>query len=119
MSRTTLFVYGTLKRGLSAHHYLADQIFLGEAHTVALYRLYRISWHPGLVEDPEGVEVQGELWSVDDACLAQLDRYEDVPDLFVRRDIAIAHHFEPVQAYFYNHPLPPGAIAGDRWPLPE
>jgi gamma-glutamylaminecyclotransferase len=118
MSRTTLFLYGTLKRGLSADHYLEGQEFLGEAHTIATYRLYRISWHPGLVEDPEGVEVQGELWSVDDACLSRLDRYEDVPDLFVRRDIAIAHCFETVQAYFYNRPLPADAVSGDRWPLP-
>lgn len=118
MQRTTLFVYGTLKRGLSANHYLADQLFIGEAHTIACYRLFRISWHPGLVEDAEGVEVHGELWAVDEKCLAELDRYEGVPELFVRREIAIAHYFEPVQAYFYNQPLPKDAIAGDRWPLP-
>jgi gamma-glutamylcyclotransferase (GGCT)/AIG2-like uncharacterized protein YtfP len=117
MARTTIFVYGTLKRNLSGNHYLTGQEFLGEAHTIATYRLYGISWHPGLVHDPEGIEVQGELWSVDDECLVKLDEYEGVPDLFVRGEIAIAHHFEPVQAYFFNQPLPENAVSGDRWPL--
>jgi gamma-glutamylaminecyclotransferase len=118
MSKTILFVYGTLKRGLKSHHLLADQEFLGEVHTIPIYRIYHISWHPGLVHDEEhGLEVKGELWAVDDECLAKLDEFEGIPDLFVREDIAIAHHFETIQAYFYNKPIAAGTVSGEEWPF--
>ena len=30
-----LFVYGSLKQGMSHHHYLQDQHFIGQAHSAA------------------------------------------------------------------------------------
>ena len=65
-----------------------------------------------------GVSVHGELWAVDDALLARLDEYEGVPELFTREAVAVADHFGPVQAYFFNGAVPADAPCGDRWPLP-
>src|SRR5258707_693683 len=106
MSKTILFLYGTLKRGHKNHHFLAGQEFLGEAITMPLYRLYGIDWHPGMVLDTEkGLEVKGELWAVDEAALAAMDEYEGVPSWFIRQDIAVRDHFETVQAYLYNQSI--------------
>lgn len=118
MSKTNLFVYGTLKRGQKNHHFLAGQEFIGEAATMPLYRLYALGWYPGLVLDvDDGLEVQGELWAVDDDALAKMDAFEGVPDLFARQDVAVRDHFETVQAYLFNQTVPDGALSGDEWPF--
>jgi gamma-glutamylaminecyclotransferase len=119
-NKTVLFVYGTLKRGHSGHHFLAGQEFLGEAVTLPLYRLYGFGWHPGLVlDEANGVEVAGELWAVDDVALARLDAYEGTADgWFLRADVAVRDCFETVQTYFYNHLVPPDAPTGAAWPFP-
>lgn len=118
MSKTILFVYGTLKRGHKNNHFLKDQEFLGEATTMPLYRLYALDWHPGMVLDPEnGLEVKGELYAVDEWALAEMDEYEGVPSWFIRQDIAVRDHFETVQAYMFNQSVPLGAVSGAEWPF--
>jgi gamma-glutamylaminecyclotransferase len=120
MSNTLLFLYGTLKRGMKSAHFLEGQEFVGEATTMPMYRLYGCGWHPGLVLDlHQGLEVKGELWAVDANCLSRLDEYEGVPTAFVRADIAVRDTFQTVQAYFFNGPIPPGAISGSEWPFPS
>jgi gamma-glutamylcyclotransferase (GGCT)/AIG2-like uncharacterized protein YtfP len=60
--RQLVFVYGTLKRGGSNHHYLAGQQYLGAAHTVPGFNLYSLGTYPGLVTDPAATcGVAGEL----------------------------------------------------------
>ena len=67
MARTTLFVYGSLKRGQCNHGYLAGQEFLTAARTLPYYRLYLRGGFACLVEDPtNGLAVHGEVWRVDD-----------------------------------------------------
>lgn len=118
IATTLLFVYGTLKRGLRNHHYLADQTFLGEATTEPRYRVIDLGPHPGLIVDgANGLAVRGELWAVSERCLAALDEFEGVPGPFVRETLAVVGRAEPVYAYFLNTPVPAGARSGDRWPL--
>jgi len=120
MNKTILFIYGSLKRGQKSHHFLADQEFRGEASTMPLYRLHGLGWHPGMVLDQDaGLDVQGELWAVDDATLAKLDEYEGVPSWFVREDVAVRDCFETVQAYLFNGSVPEGAPTGGSWPFPQ
>lgn len=115
---TLLFVYGTLKRGLRNHHLMAGQCFVAEAVTEPRYRVVDLGPYPGLVPDPAtGLAVRGELWAVDDACLAALDAFEGVPDLFDRGPVAVAGRAETVHAYFWNRAVPVGAPSGDRWPF--
>jgi gamma-glutamylaminecyclotransferase len=119
MSKTILFLYGTLKRDMPQNLMLRGQEFVREAATIARYRLYDLGPYPGLVlHEGDGTEVQGELWAVDEKTLAKLDEYEGAPELFSRQDVVIQHCFEPVQAYFYNGTVASGTLWGDRWPLP-
>ncbi|MFN3165681.1 MAG: gamma-glutamylcyclotransferase [Phycisphaeraceae bacterium] len=118
--RTTLFVYGTLKRGDVRAHLLAEQAFLGEAHTAARYRLFNTGDYPALVEaGPLGAigrSILGELWQVDEHCLARLDEEEGVDEgLYERRLIAMLGREEPTQSYFYLPSTAGMADCGDRW----
>jgi gamma-glutamylaminecyclotransferase len=115
--RATLFVYGTLKRGLRNHRLLAGQQFLGEAVTEPRYRVLDLGPYPGLVADgANGLAVRGEVWAVAACCLAGLDDFEGVPELFVRGPVAVAG-FDGVEAYFWNRAVPDGAMSGREWPL--
>lgn len=117
---TLLFVYGTLKRGLRNHHLMAGQRFVAEAVTEPRYRVVDLGPYPGLVNDPaRGLAVRGELWVIDADCLAALDAFEGVPELFARGPVVVADAGQggPVYAYFWNQPVPVGAASGDRWPM--
>ncbi len=129
-----IFIYGTLKRGQKRAAVLEGQQFLGEVVTAPFYRLFDTGSYPALVECSGGVEtdasggpVEGELWRVDDACLAELDRIECVPDLYRRGPVAIAEvvgadadsHFEAseqVETYFYQRSTEGLRDCGRCWP---
>lgn len=74
---TLVFVYGTLKRGGDNHQWLETQRFVTKARTAPLYRMFDLGGYPGMVRTPDGVCIEGEVWSVDEAGLAQLDVLED------------------------------------------
>jgi len=75
-----LFVYGSLKRGFSNHHFLAGQEFIGDARTVLRFRMFDCGGFPGVVEaDLEGgYQILGELWNIDTPCLRRIDWLEEV-----------------------------------------
>ncbi len=117
-----IFVYGTLKRGYSRHDLLKGQNFLGEMKTTRNYRLYKCGSFPALVEVPRedvdlpGVEVQGELWEVDDDCLRALDSVEGVDaGLFERRVIRLLGHEGQVEAYIFNGTIEGLEDCGSSW----
>ena len=78
-----LFVNGTLMRGLTLHKNLDGANFLGEFHTLPIYRLYSINdIHPGMFEVGEGgVSVAGEMYSMSDEIFQQVKNGEP-PDLY-------------------------------------
>ncbi len=100
-----IFVYGTLKRGKSNHHFLAGQRFVRAARTEPLYRLYLLGNYPGMVLDEEqGIPIEGEVWDVDLAALAELDRLEGTHEgLYsrVRVRLAPAYPGEMIETYLY------------------
>ena len=115
--KTTIFVYGTLKRGQRNHGLLSDHHFMGLALTLPHYRLYDSGRHPALVDDLEnGVAVRGEVWQVSEETLGKLDEYEGVPDYFSRRSIFLQGWNSPVEAYFFNGDAAPLKDCGDHWP---
>jgi gamma-glutamylcyclotransferase (GGCT)/AIG2-like uncharacterized protein YtfP len=117
MNATNLFVYGSLKRDLQNHFYLAGQEFVATARTVPIYRLYRWGAYPGLVAVQEnGVAVRGELYRVDEETLRRLDVLEDVPHLYQRGPVQLEGMGEPVIAYFYVRDVSAAADCGDAWP---
>ncbi|AOS45291.1 Gamma-glutamylcyclotransferase family protein ytfP [Lacunisphaera limnophila] len=118
---TTLFVYGTLKRGGSNHHFLAGQVYIGPARTQPGFILYSLGDYPGMVRAPgDTLGVTGELWTVDDACLAELDRLEGLDEgLYERVDVLLAppSPASSAQTYLYLHPHHGLAPIGDTWPV--
>jgi gamma-glutamylaminecyclotransferase len=112
-------VYGTLKRGGRGNRFLAGQEFLGEAVTEPKYRLYDFGTYPGLVRDEaNGLAVKGELWEVDESCLAELDDYEYAPELYSREPIAVQGRTDRVESFVYSKAVPPKARSGASWPFP-
>jgi gamma-glutamylcyclotransferase (GGCT)/AIG2-like uncharacterized protein YtfP len=115
-SETWLFVYGTLKSGMSNHRRLRGQRLIRAARTEPRYRLLRIRWYPGLIEVKEGGQrIEGEIYAVDPFTLKQLDEYEGVPILFDRRPIAIENESHPIEAYFYCGDVTNCPDLGVRW----
>ncbi len=116
-----LFIYGTLKRGGSNHAYLAGQKFLGPARTAPGYTLYSLGDYPGMVAhatDRDGV--QGEVWSVDAHCLAQLDELEGlVEGLYRREPVPLQPPFAQAEAqtYLYARSLTGQTRLGTNWPV--
>ena len=102
---TLIFVYGTLKRGGRNHHYLAGQTFVGDACTTAGFRLYNLGGYPGMVADVSSPGcIKGEIWNIDQPCLARLDELEGLRQGLYRREaIGIAPPFasSTVETYLY------------------
>lgn len=118
---TPIFVYGTLKRGLCNHRYLAGQRFLGAAVTQPHYRMYDLGGYPGMIETApdQGIAVAGEVWEVEDAALTRLDWLEDVEGgEYTRVPIALQppmDHHSPVQGYLFLRSVEGLHEVGARW----
>jgi gamma-glutamylcyclotransferase (GGCT)/AIG2-like uncharacterized protein YtfP len=114
-----VFVYGSLKRGFSNHHFLAGQNFVTVARTGPGFRLYALTGYPGMVPDPSAKEgIEGEVWEVDDAALTQLDELEGLAEgLYRRETITLAPPFAatPVQTYLYAQDVSGRRDAGTVW----
>ena len=114
-----IFVYGTLKRGGSNHHLMAGQQFLGEARTPPGFRLYELGGHPGMiVKSDDRTGVTGEVWSVDDACLTQLDILEGLVEGIYRRvPIKLLPPFadQSTETYLYAQSIEGRADIGSTW----
>ena len=85
-----LFVYGSLKHGMSEHHYLQDQHFIGPAHSAKKFALLQLQFdgaaYPMAVESDDGTPLDGEIYEVDPDTLQAIDEYEDYPALYDRRE---------------------------------
>ena len=101
---TNIFVYGTLKKGQCRAAFLDGQVYRGEAKTVAAYRMFDCGTYPGMIASKPGVEIIGEVWTVDDECLAALDELEGVDEVLYRRDsirMKAPFHQSDVFGYLY------------------
>lgn len=117
---TRVFVYGTLKRGGSNHAFLRGQTFLGDARTSPGFQLYRLGGYPGMVASAgsAATSVTGEVWSVDDATLAKLDRLEGTAEGLYRREcVALLPPFsdQRVETYLYARSIEGAQLLGDTW----
>ena len=114
-----IFVYGSLKRGMTNHHYLAGQRFLGEARTAPGYHLYDAGGYPGMVPEAGGrLSVTGEVWEIDDTCLKHVDKLEGLSlRLYSRETIPVQNPFEhdEIEAYLYLRPTDRLRDVGDTW----
>lgn len=117
---TVVFVYGTLKRGGSNHHFLARQHYLADARTAPGYRLYDLDGYPGMVADSTDTEgVTGEIWTVDPGCLALLDELEGLDQGLYRREVVPLqppNAGRAAQAYVYARSIAGRRLLGSTWP---
>ncbi|MAX26407.1 MAG: gamma-glutamylcyclotransferase [Phycisphaeraceae bacterium] len=131
--KTRLFVYGTLKSDQSNHHRMAGQTFIGKARTTPDYRLFEVEGrfdslgkYPALVKlpypdvDGPGVSVEGEIWDVDQDCLAMLNAYEDLDSgEYVIKPISIMEIADSIKVYgyLYNWSVVGMRDSGQTWSL--
>ena len=86
-----VFVYGSLRRGERAHSLLKGARLVAEGWTPAQFTLLDLGEYPGLVAGGT-TAVLGEIYEVDEAVLAELDRYEEAPEVYERIEMRIAGH---------------------------
>jgi gamma-glutamylcyclotransferase (GGCT)/AIG2-like uncharacterized protein YtfP len=114
-----VFVYGTLKRGLSNSFYLSGQRFIGEARTLPIYRMVDCGGYPGMYAAAEnGLSIIGEIWEVTDECLAQLDLLEDIVGgeyTRVKMQLLPPHDVQVIEGYLYLRDVSRFKDAGDNW----
>jgi len=104
-----LFVYGSLKQGMSEHHYLQNQHFIGPAHSAEKFALLQVEFdgvaYPMAVESDDGAPLDGEIYKVNPATLQAIDEYEDYPAVYDRRAFDfITDAGRTVQAQMYCGP---------------
>ena len=84
----TLFVYGTLMKGMRNHVYIEKSKFIGEATTGPMYELMSNGSIPAMRDGKE--TVKGEIYEVDDETLKSLDVLEEVnTKLYEKREIDV------------------------------
>ncbi len=118
-SLTTIFVYGSLKRGFKLNPILQTQNFVGEAQTEACYRIFDLGEYPGIVDAENGLSIHGEIYQIDQQCLRQLDEVEGVSEgIYERRQILLKSPWEQsaAQAWFYLGTTNGLQDCGIRWP---
>jgi len=111
---TRIFVYGTLKRGRSNHHWLAGQRFIAQARTKPIYRLYDMGGYPGMIRDAKGVAIEGEIWEVDTSGLARLDELEDIEGGEYER-VLLELEGDDVEGYLFLRDVSGKPDAGASW----
>lgn len=104
--RHTVFVYGSLLRGMGNHRYLEGSNLWDKA-TLKGFKMYQVSSFPAIVTG-EG-SIQGEIYLVDDDTLARLDQLEGHPQMYERR-LATAvldtnGKLMPVWVYIWKRPI--------------
>ena len=96
---TTVFVYGTLRKGMSNHHLLKDSKYLGEFRQNVGFDMVDLGAFPALVpysgEFPLPVTL--EAYEVDDSTLQSLDRLEGYPSFYNRKLINV----KDINGYVY------------------
>jgi len=108
-------VYGTLKRGEANHpRFLAEATELGRAKIRVSCRLFGNHEYPMLIPSPTIHPLVVEVYLVNDALLAALDRFEGQ---FGYRRETVAPEGEPMELYVHPGPPPPDfePVPGRDW----
>lgn len=75
MSKNTVFVYGTLMKGMGNDHYLEKSEYLGDGLTDKEYSMYVDIVIPKITMTPLS-KIEGELYLVSDEDMVLVDRLE-------------------------------------------
>ena len=92
-----VFVYGTLRQEEVNHDLLVRAHFVAEARTEPCFDLFDLGAFPAMSTGGE-TAVLGEVYAVDEATLARLDRLEGHPSFYQRTQVRLEDGRE-VQTY--------------------
>ena len=99
-----VFVYGSLKNGFENSHYLKSAEFIGEAISLnPEFKMYSV--HDGYPALTKGNEfVKGEIYSINDLILRNLDILEGYPNFYNRKYFKFVCNNKPIDAlvYYFN-----------------
>lgn len=110
MSLNRVFVYGTLRRGFTNHHFMHGARLLGGARSVDRYAMY-LADCPYLVQEEARYTVAGEVYEVSDAMLMTLDALEEHPRVYERRRIPVVlDSGREITAWCYFSLVPQGRL---------
>lgn len=109
-----IFVYGTLLRGQRAAHMLEQYEYVGD-FCLRDYALYNVSYYPGITYC-QGASTIGEVYLVDEECVARMDEYEAEGSLYIRKLVTVESEGQSLEAYVYvyNREVDGPVIAG-KW----
>lgn len=97
-----VFVYGTLMRNESNHHYLESAHFIGSGCAKGL-GLYAVTpAYPGAI--PEANEkVLGEIYEIDNETFTSLDKLEDYGEFYTRKiyPVKLINSCNTIKAWVY------------------
>jgi gamma-glutamylaminecyclotransferase len=98
-----IFVYGTLRRGHGNWEALLARNegarFVREALTSPGYEMRSLGGYPAVFAREGAGQVVGEIFEVDEATLARLDRLEGHPRWYLRQPVALVDREEGVEIY--------------------
>jgi len=101
-----VFVYGTLKSGQSRESVLINQRYIGIAKTTENYALFDLGSFPALVHARPNLaaarKIYGELYEVQDDCIAKLDQIEGVDFNLYSREIITLEEINLVNLPIHN-----------------
>ena len=105
-----VFVYGSLKRGKKLHYVLKRAKFLGEAITCDKYPMIisKSGWYPYLIEKKGfGKKIKGEVYEISPKLLRMLDKIEEVPFYYYRKQIPVCFNGKTIKTWVYFVKKPP------------
>lgn len=110
-----VFVYGSLLSGEPNNDLLFEASLEKEAYTKGHFSLYSLGAYPCMTPGGD-TEVYGEVYQVDDATLARLDRLEGHPSLYQRTAVSLRNG-DTVEAYLMREEQVRGRepIASGDW----
>lgn len=95
-----VFVYGTLMKDESNHHYLENGTFLQGA-TLKGYDMYNVGYFPAIV--PGSGKAIGELYEVPLSDMSSIDMLEGEGNLYIRKCGIAEYSGEKTLAYVYEY----------------
>lgn len=95
---TTLFVYGTLKRGYRNHQLLEKSSYMGKG-TISGYDLYDLGSFPAIIRGTG--EVYGELYEIDTETMKKVDWLESEGSLYIKMPVNVSQDGKMIIAITY------------------
>ncbi len=113
-----VFVYGTLRRGQRYHRLLEGARFLGMHRTADRYTMVHLGAYPGVIGGGRQAIV-GEVYQIDPAMLARLDRLEDCPREYRRQLIVTPYGYAWIYLFRGRPGSRPQIPSGDWLARPQ